>query len=135
MVIFERDIAVDMGTSSTLLFEQGKGIAGIFEDADGAGLVGREKLDVVFKAHEVGPDLLEALAVVFKEAVVNSQNLRREVENEVGHEKGQDKEISPLGIGDALLIAAKLLFVHGCIPPEILSISILGNYLLCVVNL
>ena len=27
MVIFERDIAVDMGTSSTLLFEQGKGIA------------------------------------------------------------------------------------------------------------
>ncbi|MBR5094255.1 MAG: rod shape-determining protein [Oscillospiraceae bacterium] len=26
MVIFERDIAVDMGTSSTLLFEQGKGI-------------------------------------------------------------------------------------------------------------
>ena len=27
MVIFERDIAVDLGTSSTLLFEQGKGIA------------------------------------------------------------------------------------------------------------
>ena len=27
MVIFERDIAVDRGTSSTLLFEQGKGIA------------------------------------------------------------------------------------------------------------
>ena len=27
MVIFERDIAVDMGTSSILLFEQGKGIA------------------------------------------------------------------------------------------------------------
>ena len=27
MVIFERDIAVDMGTSTTLLFEQGKGIA------------------------------------------------------------------------------------------------------------
>ena len=27
MVIFERDIAVDMGTSSTLLFDQGKGIA------------------------------------------------------------------------------------------------------------
>ena len=26
MVIFERDIAVDMGTSSTLLFEQGKGV-------------------------------------------------------------------------------------------------------------
>ena len=27
MVLFERDIAVDMGTSTTLLFEQGKGIA------------------------------------------------------------------------------------------------------------
>ena len=26
MVIFERDIAVDMGTSTTLLFEQGKGV-------------------------------------------------------------------------------------------------------------
>ena len=26
MTIFERDIAVDMGTSSTLLFEQGKGV-------------------------------------------------------------------------------------------------------------
>ena len=29
MNLFERDIAVDMGTSSTLLFEQGKGV--IFE--------------------------------------------------------------------------------------------------------
>lgn len=26
MNLFERDIAVDMGTSSTLLFEQGKGV-------------------------------------------------------------------------------------------------------------
>ena len=26
MLIFERDIAVDMGTSSTLVFEQGKGV-------------------------------------------------------------------------------------------------------------
>ena len=26
MNVFERDIAVDMGTSSTLLFEQGKGV-------------------------------------------------------------------------------------------------------------
>ena len=33
-------------------------IAGIFEDVDGAGLVGREKLDVVSKAHKVGPYLL-----------------------------------------------------------------------------
>lgn len=26
MVIFEKDIAIDMGTSSTLVFEQGKGV-------------------------------------------------------------------------------------------------------------
>ena len=26
MTVFEKDIAIDMGTSSTLLFEQGKGI-------------------------------------------------------------------------------------------------------------
>ena len=26
MVVFERDIAVDMGTTTTLLFEEGKGI-------------------------------------------------------------------------------------------------------------
>ena len=37
MLIFERDIAVDMGTSSTLVFEQGKGVVlreGIREGAD-----------------------------------------------------------------------------------------------------
>ena len=26
MLIFERDIAIDMGTSTTMLFEQGKGV-------------------------------------------------------------------------------------------------------------
>ena len=26
MVIFEKDIAIDMGTASTLVFEQGKGV-------------------------------------------------------------------------------------------------------------
>ena len=29
MPIFERDIAVDMGTSSTLVFEQGKGVVSL----------------------------------------------------------------------------------------------------------
>ena len=29
MNLFERDIAVDMGTSSTLLFEQGKGVVAV----------------------------------------------------------------------------------------------------------
>ena len=26
MILFERDLAIDMGTSSTLVFEQGKGV-------------------------------------------------------------------------------------------------------------
>ena len=68
--IFERDIAIDMGTSSTLLFEQGKGI------------VAREPTVVAVdkfsgKIMKVGQDAQHALSILTHQHRGNPAHQRR----------------------------------------------------------
>ena len=82
-----------------------EGIPGEAEDADGAVLVRGKQLYIILKAHEPGTHLLQPLPVIFKEAVVNGQYLGCQGENAVGQEEGQDEQIPPFGIADALFPA------------------------------
>ena len=60
--------------------------------------VGIQQAFVVGQAHKIGPDLLDAGAVILKKAVADGIQQRNEREDKECNKEGQDKQIAPFGI-------------------------------------
>ena len=74
--------------------------------------IGAEQLGIILKPHEIGADLLQAAAEIFKKTVIYRGGQRDELEHRKGDEKRGDEKIAPFGVADGAVLSACRARLH-----------------------